>query len=188
MDETELRAWIEGARQGDSQAFGEIVLHVSAPLRARLRPMGFGSDELDDVVQDTFVRAWERLDDFDPTRPFEPWIKRIGVNLALDRIRRRKVRHEVDDAVLETVAVDDHGLESMDHRQLLDAIEAAMEELPADWALILRLKAVDEMTTPEIATRLDIPPGTVMSRLSRARNRLRSILAATHGHHEEDPA
>lgn len=188
MDDSELRPWLEKARTGDTEAYGTVVVRLSAWLRARLRRTVRHDDDLDDVVQDAFVRAWENLDRFDPARPFGPWIARIGVNLALDRIRRRGVRDEVDDEMLETVPVLDDALDGVDHRELLDHVEAAMDELPEAWALVLRLKAVEEMSTQEIADALGIPPGTVMSRVSRARDRITSILAARYGSPKEDPA
>lgn len=178
MDERDIAPWLERARAGDPDAYGEVVVRLSAWLRARLRRTVRDEDALDDVVQDTFVRAWERLDRHDPTRPFAPWLARIGVNLALDRIRRQGVRHEVDDAVLETVAVPADALDRVDARQALDHVDAALDELPADWALVLRLKAVEEMSTKEIATAMGIPEGTVLSRISRARARLVKILAS----------
>lgn len=186
MDESELRPWIERARGGDAEAYGEVVVRTSSWLRARLRRTVRDADELDDVVQDAFVRAWENLDRFDPARPFGPWIARIGINRALDRIRRRGTRDEVDDEILETVPVDDDALAAADRRQLLDHVDAAMDELPDAWALALRLKAVEEMSTQEIADALGIPPGTVMSRVSRARARLAAILAARHADPEEE--
>jgi len=81
-----------------------------------------------------------------------------------------------------------HGIRQTRHLRVLDHVEAAMDELPEAWALVLRLKAVEEMSTQEIADALGIPPGTVMSRVSRARDRITSILAARYGSPKEDPA
>ena len=184
VDEVELTPWLERAREGDAGAYGEIVVRLSSWLRARLRRTVRDEDELDDVVQDAFVRAWERLDQYDPSRPFPPWLGRIGVNLALDRIRRRAVRDEVDDTVLESIPIDPVALDAVDHGQILDLVDDALEDLPEGWALVLRLKAVEEMSTKEIAEALDIPLGTVLSRLSRARARLAAVLAA----HDPDPS
>lgn len=181
MDESILAPWLARAREGDAEAYGEVVASLSVWLRARLRRTVRDHDELDDVVQDAFVRAWERLGQHDPDRPFAPWLARIGVNLALDRIRRRTARDEVDDAVLETVAVPAEALDRIDAREALDHVDAAMDELPEGWALVIRLKAVEEMSTKEIAAAVGVPEGTVLSRLHRARARLAAILAARHG-------
>lgn len=198
FDEDHVRARVERACDGDTEAFGDVVLALSPWLRQRLRRYVNGPDKLDDVVQDTFVRAYERLDRYDRSRPFAPWIARIGVNLALDRRRHDQVLDVVDDAEpwLEAVPVAADAARAVAEADLLDHVETAIDDLPPDWATVLRLRAVEEMSTQEIADALGIPFGTVLSRLSRARARLVSRLTERFGSgpwvpetaKEEDPS
>lgn len=183
-DDTDLHDLVLRARGGDPDAYGAVVLRLSSWLRMRLRRYVAGDDDaLDDLVQDTFVRAWERLEDFDPERSFEPWIARIGVNLALDRRRSASRRDEVDDAEpwLDAIAVPADAPRAVDDAEMLAEVERALADLPAGWVLVLRLRAVEEMSTTEIASALDLPLGTVLSRLSRARARIAIRLAERYG-------
>lgn len=120
----------------------------------------------EDIAQDAFLGAVDALDRFDRRRPFAPWLHRIVVNRALDWARREALRHRVDGAesVFEPLPPPEEiGGEMM----------TALKELPAEQRAVVVLRHLLEYTPGEIATMLDLPRGTVNSRLRRGLDRLR---------------
>lgn len=130
------------------------------------------SDDAEDLVQETFVRAWRGLDRFDPTRPFAPWLLRIASNRALTEIATRKRRggEELDENLpWQGPGADD----DLERRELHEQVGRAVGELPDDQRMILLLRATEGLSYRDIAEAMDIPVGTVMSRLARARETMR---------------
>jgi RNA polymerase sigma-70 factor, ECF subfamily len=122
----------------------------------------------DDVAQETFVRAISSLDRFDPSRPFAPWLTRIAVNAALDELRRER-RLDPEQPTTAEFAADTS-----------TAVVRAVARLAPERRLIVALHYWLDYPTPEIAGLLDLPLGTVASRLSRALAELRLDLEAEH--------
>jgi RNA polymerase sigma-70 factor, ECF subfamily len=121
-----------------------------------------------DLAQEAFVHAITRLDRFDSSRPFRPWVTRIAVNLAIDELRReRRLAPEAAEAAAEQPEAD-------------DAVVRAVARLEPDRRLVVVLHYWLDFQTPEIARLLDLPQGTVASRLSRALDQLRIDLEAEH--------
>lgn len=126
----------------------------------------------DDLVQDTLERAWRRLAQWRAGSDLRAWLFSIMHNLRVDQLRR---------PVLPTQALDDDSEQApsrptqSDQLELLD-LEAALRQLPDEQRAVLLLVALEEMSYAEVAAALDIPLGTVMSRLSRGRERLRQIM------------
>lgn len=126
----------------------------------------------DDLVQDTLERAWRRLAQWRAGSDLRAWLFSIMHNLRVDQLRR---------PVLPTQALDDDSEQvpsrptQSDQLELLD-LEAALRQLPDEQRAVLLLVALEEMSYAEVAAALDIPLGTVMSRLSRGRERLRQIM------------
>ena len=83
---------VELARKGDSEAFGDLVLRYERRLIRVILRFVHDQELARDLAQEAFLRAYQRLDQFDPSRRFGPWLFRIGVNLTLDHLRRRKRR------------------------------------------------------------------------------------------------
>jgi RNA polymerase sigma-70 factor (ECF subfamily) len=126
----------------------------------------------DDLVQDTLERAWSRLYQWRPGSDLRAWLFSIMHNLRIDQLRRSALPTQSideDDFELTTRATQTDGLELKD-------IESALSHLPDEQREVLLLIALEEMSYEEIAATLGIPIGTVMSRLSRGRERLRSIM------------
>ncbi len=180
--------WVAQALSGDPAGFDALVRRYHAPLRRLLRSMLRNPEDADDILQETFLRAHRFLHRFDPRRPFGPWLMRIGVNLARNRLRGRQRAREVS---LDEVRDDEDGgpiegawladrtsLEDLDYRALLEATRRALEHLPDDQRVVLEMRLLGEMSYKEIATALRIPIGTVMSRLNRGRRRIQADLAA----------
>ena len=120
----------------------------------------------EDVAQDAFLAAVDALDRFDRRRPFAPWLHRIVVNRALDWARREALRRRVDGAesVFEPLPPPE---------EIGGEMIAALKELPAEQRAVVVLRHLLEYTPGEIASMLDLPRGTVNSRLRRGLDRLR---------------
>jgi RNA polymerase sigma-70 factor (ECF subfamily) len=134
--------------------------------------------EAQDVAQEALVRLWQNRGHVAPEAA-RPWLMRTAHNLCIDRLRRRKVRGEIDDAdaVMERQAAADPGPGQLaESSQLGTMIERALEALaPLDRA-VLTMREVQGMSYDEIARALDLPLGTLKARLHRARDRLRGRL------------
>jgi len=120
----------------------------------------------EDVAQDAFLAAVDALDRFDRRRPFAPWLHRIVINRALDWSRREALRRRVDraESVFEPLPPPD---------EIGGEMIAALKELPAEQRAVVVLRHLLEYTPGEISSMLDLPRGTVNSRLRRGLDRLR---------------
>ncbi len=176
---------LTAAARGDREARRQLFeRYRDIAYRVALRVTGRPEDALD-VVQDSFIRAFERLGEFQGEAGFQTWLLRIVSNRALDVLRARKVRlavpldaGEADDPRLEPAAPeqDNHPGRALESRETVDRIRGALERLPADQRVVFSLYATGEMTYAQIADVLGIPIGTVMSRLFHARRRLHDLL------------
>ena len=169
MDEETL---IDGCRRGDKDARRRVYEqhgdHVYQLARRLLR------DDQDafDVTQDTFVRAFERMDSFGGRSGLGTWLYRIATNEALQLMRRRRTERDHAPRVLD--------VKSRDSRPGADEtrldVREALAQLSDEEQAILALKYDRDLSYGEIGAVLDCPPGTVASRLNRARAQLRRIL------------
>ena len=177
MDAAEAELLVR-ARRGDLAAFEQVVERHQRRVYAIARRIVRRHDVADDVAQEAFIRAYQALDRFDPTRPFGPWIGRIAANLAVNHVRSPEAREDpLPEGHLETPSVADGPLDAVLESESRRLLAAALERLPAEQRAVFVLRAVEELSYREIAEALDISIGTVMSRLFRAREKLRQALA-----------
>ena len=133
-------------------------------------------DQADDLVQETCMRALSRVEQWQPGTRLDSWMYRIAQNLWLDRMRARKVRGEqVDVESVEALAGPD-GRVVVESRLTLNAVSAAMAQLPDEQRLLIALVCIDGLSYKEAAEITETPIGTVMSRLARARRELHARL------------
>ncbi|RTL45067.1 MAG: sigma-70 family RNA polymerase sigma factor [Burkholderiales bacterium] len=156
--------------RGDAQS--DRLLEWIPRLRRYARALVANKDEADDLVQDTLERAWARLDMWDGVRDMRAWLFSVMHNLHIDAVRRKRI---------DTVDMDDETPEipvaaNQDGRRSLHDLEQALAKLPTDQREVLLLVGLEDMSYAEVAATLDIPIGTVMSRLSRGRERLRALM------------
>lgn len=166
------------ARSGDLAAFEEIVGRYQRRVYGVAYRIVRRHDVADDVAQETFMRAHRALDTFDVARPFGPWICRIAANLAINHVRSPQFREEElpeGHAEMPAPAAGSPLARVLD-REARAVLDAAMARLPAEQRAVFALRVVEELSYKEIAEALDISIGTVMSRLSRAREKLREAL------------
>jgi RNA polymerase sigma-70 factor (ECF subfamily) len=158
------RAWIRGAQQG-SVADLERLFREHWPRAYRAAQLVTGdAAAAEDIAQEAFLAAVRNLDRFDRRRPFGPWLHRIVVNRAIDWTRARKLRAEVElgDYLPAAPAPERDG-----------TALARIAELPAEHRAVVVLRYVLEYTPGEIAELLDLPRGTVNSRLRRGLDRMK---------------
>ena len=166
------------ARGGDADAYGELVTRYR-DLAYRVAWVVAPGGEAEDAVQEAFVKAWFALPRFREGAPFRPWVCRIVANEARNRIRsaRRRDALALRDASatprLDAPSPDDAALAREDAELLV----AAMNRLKPDDRLVVAYRWLFELSEAEMADALEVPPGTVKSRLSRAMVRLRDAIA-----------
>jgi RNA polymerase sigma-70 factor (ECF subfamily) len=153
-----------------------LVDRYAAAVRRIARAVLHDPDDADDAAQDAFLSALVKLTQYDPRRPFGPWLMRISVNAATDRRRRRAVRRsEPLDGYLPAGGTLPDA--DADRRALGQRLGRALAELPERRRLAVVLFDVDGYTQAEIGHILGIPEGTVRSEVFHARRTLRALLA-----------
>jgi RNA polymerase sigma-70 factor (ECF subfamily) len=164
-----------GALQGDLQSFEALVLrHREAVTAAAYRMLG-DIHLAEDAAQEAFLRAWQRMHTYNPQYSFRNWVTGIAVNYALDQLRRRRESVSIDELPLRDPAASLEGqVEEGERAQL---VRQAVLDLPPASRAVLVLREYQGLSYAEIADLLDIPVGTVMSRLNYARSQLRQRLA-----------
>ena len=166
------------AQGGNLFAFEEVVRRYQKRVYATAYRILRRHDAADDATQEAFLRAWRSLDHFDPARPFGPWICRIAANVAINAVRSPTAREEgLPEGHGETRDEEPGPLEKVAETETRAALDAALARLPAEQRAVFVLRVLHELSYDEIAESLGIAPGTVMSRLFRAREKLRVLLA-----------
>lgn len=172
--EAELIARAQG---GDLFAFEELVRRYGRRVYGVALRIVRRHDLADDVVQEAFVRAHQHIQRFDLERPFGPWICRIASNLAVNHLRSPVSREqELPEGHAETPSRAPDALTGVLADEARHVLDQALAQLPAEQRAVFVLRTVEELSYREIAEALEIPEGSVMSRLSRARARLRVAL------------
>jgi RNA polymerase sigma-70 factor (ECF subfamily) len=175
-DPAEARLLAE-ARGGSLLAFEEIVRRYQRRVYGIALRIVRRHEVADDVAQEAFMRAHQALSSFDLTRPFGPWIGRIASNLAINHVRAPEAREEpLPEGHAEAPAPGMGALDMVLEREAREVLARAVAGLPAEQRAVFALRTFEELSYREIAESLDISIGTVMSRLSRARERLRAAL------------
>lgn len=150
-------------------AFGEALIRLLPNLRRYALSLSRRADLADDLVQTTVERAIRAAASLDPAARLEPWLFRITRNAFIDLTRRQRTEGVQVDVFDIPEALSHDGDRAIEARLMLQATQDAIRTLPPDQAEILHLICIEELSYAEAAEVLDIPKGTVMSRLSRAR-------------------
>jgi RNA polymerase sigma-70 factor (ECF subfamily) len=177
LNETSLLA---RARARDQRAFGLLVCRYEKALLAVLVPIAGDRERAQDLVQDTFLRAYERLDQYVETHRFSTWLFRIGINLAISFRRRLKIEQRtLEDARAVPDAGQDKGRQPHEDAQAKEeatALQAALGRLPERYQTVVRLRYFEGLSCAVIAKRLRTTANVVSLILFRARQRLREEL------------
>jgi RNA polymerase sigma-70 factor, ECF subfamily len=176
-DEQLVRATIAG----DERAFAELVSRHKARVFGTCARFARDGQQLDDLSQEVFLRAWRKMNGFRGDAPFEHWLARLTVTTCYDFLRRER-RHR-DSISLDDLAIEmrDHGVDAaIAAGSAKELLEWAMRSLSADERLILTLLEIEERTVREISAATGWSESNVKVRAFRARARLKGILSDCH--------
>jgi RNA polymerase sigma-70 factor (ECF subfamily) len=177
----EDRALVERFRRGDREAFAELVVRYQGPVYNAAFWVVRRAEDASDVCQTAFLKAAERIDDYDPRFRFFSWLYRIALNEALNLVRDHGREEELDERA-EWPDADGAGPEErLQAAQLSRRVQVALMKLSARDRVVVSLRHFSELSYAEIAEVLDIDEKTVKSRLFEARQRLRRLLEDTEG-------
>ncbi len=179
-------ALVRAAQQGNLGAFEELVARHRDKIYARAFSMMRNEEEALDLSQEAWVKAWQRLAQFQRESSFGTWMTRIVINLCLDQLRKQK-RYRTES--LEAIDEESGGVERqmpvltvnpterLERAELRQRIEIALDQLSYEHRTVLVLHEFEEMEYKEIARVMECSIGTVMSRLFYARRKLAVILS-----------
>ncbi len=172
---------IKATMAGDRDAFGELVRRYQDRLFNSLIHLSGSEHEAQDVTQEAFLQAYRRLSSFRGDSHFYTWIFRIARNLAISRIRSRKATsslYQEDGSLRDIESSGSAPQRPMDVEETVTQVRRALARLEEDQRTILVLREFDGLEYDAIAEILEIPVGTVRSRLHRARQQLKEELIA----------
>ncbi|AIE58689.1 RNA polymerase sigma factor SigW [Bacillus methanolicus] len=171
--------------KGDQNAFGEIVeLYKDKVFQLCYRMLG-NRHEAEDIAQEAFIRAYVNINSFNINLKFSTWLYRIATNLCIDRIRKKKPDYYLDAEVLGSdgltmysqiaadTALPEEELQSL---ELQETIQKEISKLPEKYRTVIVLRYIEELSLNEISEILDLPLGTVKTRIHRGREALRQQL------------
>ena len=182
----EESALVAQAREGDTRAFGELVRRYEGKVFRLAQHVTQNREDAEDVLQETFMKAYEHLDQFKGDSKFYTWIVRIAVNQALMKLRRRKTDKSVsldetidtgeDTIVREIAAWGEDPEQRFSREELGEILDAAVQSLEPPYRSVFVLRDMEELSTEETAEALGLSVPAVKSRLLRARLQLREKL------------
>ena len=172
--------------KGEREAYRPIVLRYQSRLHAMVMGMVRNSEDAKDITQNAFIKAYENLSTFRIESSFYTWLYRIAMNLSIDHCRKgiRRKTSSLDDSVaprdddgtiMQSTTID-NAHKALSRKELQKRIFAALDDLPEEHREVVLLREIEGLSYKEIAEVLDIPEGTVMSRLFYARKKLQVAL------------
>lgn len=174
---------IRRAQAGDQDAFATLVEMHADRVQVALRRFGLNGGEVDEVAQEVFVRAWRGLPRFREQARFSTWLYRIAFNEAQRRLARRPPPRAVatdpdrDDPVVSLPESPHLGPEAQAlDREFAQALDRALDQLPADWRAAVILRDIEGLSTREAAEVAGVREAAFKSRLHRGRMQLRALL------------
>ena len=178
---TEEQKWVAAAREGDQEAFAELVRLYEKRVLALTQRMCQNPEDAAEAAQEAFFAAWQGLKSFRGDSSFSTWLYRLASNACVDLLRREGKRRAA-------VSLDDEELnldlpsslpspqEEAERRELRERIEEGLRALPPDYRAPLVLREMQQLRYDEISEALGLDIGTVKSRISRGRKKLRAFL------------
>lgn len=171
--------------KGDHNAFGEIVeIYKDKVFQICFRMLG-NRQEAEDLAQEAFVRAYVNIRSFNIQMKFSTWLYRIATNLCIDRLRKKKPDYYLDAEVAGTEGLNMYSQiasdmakpeEEVESLELQETIQVEIMKLPEKYRSVIVLKYIEELSLKEISEILDLPVGTVKTRIHRGREALRKQL------------
>lgn len=159
--------------EGDSNAFGILIDRYQRALYNTALRMTGDTEEAADISQETFVKAYQRLNEYRPEHKFFSWIYRILVNDTLNRLKQRNKTEAIETEITSSERLPD---EQFDAKRQSNRIEIALRELAFDQRIVIVLRYFNDMSYQEMSAILSLPEKTVKSRLYSARQNLAALL------------
>jgi RNA polymerase sigma-70 factor (ECF subfamily) len=176
LEEAEERRLIDRSANGDQEAFRQLVLRYHRlVMNVAFRALGELS-LAEDVAQEVFIKVYKALPSYRHDKPFKHWLHRVAGNAVPDALRRRRPVVSLDALEQPPQAHDSDPQDVATRHDLQRAVRHAIANLPPHYRDTIALQAFGELSYDEIARVLDIPLGTVMSRLNGAKRLLRETL------------
>jgi RNA polymerase sigma-70 factor (ECF subfamily) len=175
---------VRKAQQGDMDAFESLVRKHQHRVYALCRRLTGAHQSADDLAQETFIKAYFALGRFDAAWPLYPWLRRIALNAGLNYLKARGRERSLEEGSLGArtaprSAPADDPEERLERAEFEARFDGAVESLPPEQKSVFVLRFHEGLSYEEISRALDLPLGTVMSRLNRARQKLKDLLADT---------
>ncbi len=173
---------IARAKEGDMEAFEHLVRRYQQSIYYICRRMTGVHQTADDMSQETFIKAYFSLSRFKDEMNFFSWLRKIAINNSLNYLKshkREELLGERENTITEKASstLQELPQETLLRNRLEQKFRKALDALPADQKTIFMLRFYQNLSYKEIAQSLNLPNGTVMSRLNRARKKLRSLMA-----------
>ena len=185
-EQTDELALVDSARAGDASAFSELVQRYERKIYRLAKHITQNDEDAEDVLQESFMKAYTHLDSFQGDSKFYTWLVRIAVNEALMKLRKRKSDRTVsldepqdtgEDLVAREIAVwDDDPEKKYSREELAEILNEAVQSLKPSFRTVFVLRDIEELSTEDTAQTLGISIPAVKSRLLRARLQLREKL------------
>ncbi|WP_027410619.1 RNA polymerase sigma factor SigW [Anoxybacteroides tepidamans] len=176
---------IKAIQKGDQNAYAEIVeLYKDKVYRLCYRMLG-NRHEAEDAAQEAFIRAYVNINTYNPTMNFSSWLYRIATNLSIDKLRKKKPDIYLDEEVSGTEGLTMYSQlpskeaspeDAVESLELQETVQKAIEKLPEKYRSVIVLKYINDLSLQEISEILDLPIGTVKTRIHRGREALRKHL------------
>jgi RNA polymerase sigma-70 factor (ECF subfamily) len=187
MEEKDTEAiLLERAQRGDREAFWELAAPSLDPIYGLARRLTKSEEDAEDIVQESFLKALDKIGEFQGKSRFNTWLHRIAVNQGLMKLRKRRadvfsldapLRSENGDGpTLDPVDFSESALEELQSMEAAAVLDAALEDLPIDQRTIVVMRDINRLSNDEVAQALELPIGAVKWRLHRARTVLRDRL------------
>jgi len=169
---------IQEVKAGNTRAFTSLVERYQHRVANTVKGMLGDTPESEDIGQEVFIRFYQSLDRFKGESTLNTYLTRIAINISLNTIKKRKRRQLLGLSQQEGDTLPDFSDRDRSQRQrdLHEWIQTALDKLPAHFKSVIVLRLIEGYSTQETAQILDIPEGTVLSRLSRAQKKMRTTL------------
>lgn len=180
-----IREKIKQVKKGDQNAFEDVVVFYQDRIYRHCCRMLGNAHEAEDIAQEAFIRAYVNIHSYDHNRKFSTWLYRIATNLAIDRLRKRKPDYHLEAEIRGTDGLDMYSQLAAKERlpddevqslELQSYIQKQITGLPKIYRTIIMLRYLEEFSLKEISEIMDMPLGTVKTRIHRGREALRRKL------------
>jgi RNA polymerase sigma factor (sigma-70 family) len=162
--------WVERGKKGDSQAFTELYHRYAKELYNSIFRIVQHTGEAEDLLQESFVIAFQQINQFEQRSSFGAWIKRIAINKAISSLRKKKIRFEelaLDPSLQDDEAIDEAGFELK-----VEAVKKAINALPEGYRTVVNLYLFEQLPQEEIGVLLGISHNTVRTQYHRAKAKI----------------